>query len=110
MEPKELGIYIHIPFCKKKCYYCDFISYQGKTDLIEKYIESICLEIENWKKGINVKQYNVTTIYIGGGTPSYIESKHIAQILKHLKEFINQNVEITIEVNPGTVINSKLEK
>lgn len=110
MEPKELGIYIHIPFCKKKCYYCDFISYQGKTDLIEKYIESICLEIENWKKGINVKQYNVTTIYIGGGTPSYIEPKHISQILKHLKEFIKPNVEITIEVNPGTVINSKLEK
>ena len=110
MEPKELGIYIHIPFCKKKCYYCDFISYEGKENLVEKYIKSICLEIENWKKRINVNQYNVTTIYIGGGTPSYIESKHISQILKHLKEVINKNVEITIEVNPGTVINSKLQK
>ena len=110
METKELGIYIHIPFCKKKCYYCDFISYQGKSEQIEKYIESICLEIENWKKNTNIKQYNVTSIYIGGGTPSYIEPKHITKILKHLNEFINQNVEITIEVNPGTVINSKLEK
>ena len=109
METKELGIYIHIPFCKKKCYYCDFISYQGKTDLIEKYIESICLEIDNWKNSTNIKQYNVTSIYIGGGTPSYIEPKHISKILKHLNEFINKNVEITIEVNPGTVINSKLE-
>ena len=110
MEPKELGIYIHIPFCKKKCYYCDFISYEGKENLVEKYIKSICVEIENWKKRINVNQYNVTTIYIGGGTPSYIEPKHISQILKHLKEVINRNVEITIEVNPGTVINSKLQK
>lgn len=110
METKELGIYIHIPFCKKKCYYCDFISYQEKSELIEKYIESICLEIEIWKKTTNLKPYNVTTIYIGGGTPSYIEAKHISKILKHLSEFINPNVEITIEVNPGTVINSKLEK
>ena len=110
METKEFGIYIHIPFCKKKCYYCDFISYQNKTELVEKYIESICSEIEDWKKGINIKQYNVTTIYIGGGTPSYIEPKHISKILKHLNSFINNNVEVTIEVNPGTVINSKLEK
>ena len=107
MEPKELGIYIHIPFCKKKCYYCDFVSFQDKTGLIDKYIESICLEIENWKKNINVKQYNVSTIYIGGGTPSYIEVKHIEKILKALGEFISEDVEITIEVNPGTVINSK---
>ena len=63
MEPKELGIYIHIPFCKKKCYYCDFISYQGKTDLIEKYIESICLEIENWKKGINIQNIHLFLIF-----------------------------------------------
>ena len=110
MEPKEFGIYIHIPFCKRKCYYCDFISYQNKTELIESYIKSMCLEIEDWKKSINSKQYNITTIYIGGGTPSYIEPKHITQILKHLKEFINEKVEITIEVNPGTVINSNLEK
>lgn len=110
METKELGIYIHIPFCKKKCYYCDFISYPNKSELIDKYIECICLEIEDWKKHINLNQYKVTTIYIGGGTPSYIETKHIMQILKHLKEFVNSEVEITIEVNPGTVINSKLEK
>lgn len=110
METKELGIYIHIPFCKKKCYYCDFISYQSKADVIDKYIESICLEIEDWKKSTNIKQYNVTTIYIGGGTPSYIEPKHISKILKHLNQFIKPEVEITIEVNPGTVINSKLEK
>jgi len=109
MKPKELGIYIHIPFCKQKCYYCDFISYQNKTELIEQYINSICLEIENWKANIN-EQYNVTTIYIGGGTPSYIEPIHILKILKHLNEFINQNVEITIEVNPGTVTNLKLQE
>ena len=109
MESKELGIYIHIPFCKRKCHYCDFISYQNKTELIEQYINCICLEIENWKAKLD-DQYNVTTIYIGGGTPSYIEPKHILKILSNLKEFINSKVEITIEVNPGTVIKSKLEE
>lgn len=110
MEPKELGIYIHIPFCKRKCYYCDFISYENKGKLIDKYIKSICLEIENWKNRTNINQYNVTTVYIGGGTPSYIEPKHIAKILKCLKDRIKPNAEITMEVNPGTVINSSLEK
>ncbi len=110
MEQKELGIYIHIPFCKRKCYYCDFISYQNKTDLIDKYIESICLEIEDWKKSANLNNYNVTTIYIGGGTPSYIEPKHIASIINKLKEFINEKVEVTIEVNPGTTTNEKLKE
>lgn len=110
MEKKELGIYIHIPFCKRKCYYCDFISYQNKNDLIDKYIQCICLEIENWKNSVNVKQYNITTIYIGGGTPSYIEPKHILQIIKRLSEFVNKETEITIEINPGTILNSKLQK
>ena len=107
---EELGIYIHIPFCARKCYYCDFISYPDKNNLVEKYIESLEKEMQAWKKSLKKEQYKITTIYIGGGTPSYIEEKHILRILENLKEFINTKVEITIEVNPGTVTKKKLEE
>lgn len=101
----KIGIYVHIPFCKKKCDYCDFISYCGKDDLIEKYIDSVKKEIEH----VKIKS-EITTIYIGGGTPSYIDSKFIVQILEKIKEKnVAQDAEITIEVNPGTVTQEKLQ-
>ena len=80
MKP-ELGIYIHIPFCKQKCYYCDFVSFANKEDLQERYIS--CLKKELIKKINEVcDNYNTTTIYIGGGTPSFIGSKYIKEILE----------------------------
>lgn len=105
---KELGIYVHIPFCKKKCSYCDFISYWDKNDLIEKYIEALEQEIKDNTKDLS--KYEISTIYIGGGTPSYIESKYIGEILETIKQKykISKNAEITIEVNPGTVTQEKL--
>lgn len=107
---KELGIYVHIPFCKKKCDYCDFISYSSKNSFIEEYVEQLKKEIILNKEKAN--NYFITTIYIGGGTPSFINSSFIAQILKVVKENynVNQNAEITIEVNPGTVTLEKLEE
>lgn len=105
MINKEIGIYVHIPFCKKKCDYCDFISYCNKDNLIEEYIESVKKEIEHQ----NIKS-KITTIYIGGGTPSYIESKYIAQIMECIKKKnVAEDAEITIEVNPGTVTEEKLQ-
>ena len=101
----KIGIYVHIPFCKKKCDYCDFISYCGKDDLIEKYVDSVKKEINH----VKIKS-EITTIYIGGGTPSYIDSKFIVQILEKIKEKnVAQDAEITIEVNPGTVTQEKLQ-
>lgn len=106
MEKKEIGIYIHIPFCKKKCDYCDFISYCGKDNIIPQYVEAVKKEIDI----INIKS-QITTIYIGGGTPSYIDSKYIKEIMEKIKnKNIAENVEITIEVNPGTVTKEKLEE
>lgn len=112
MSKKELGIYIHIPYCKQKCYYCDFISYTD-TNLVEQYIEAITQEIKKY----NLNNYNVTTIYIGGGTPSYIKVEYIVKILNYIKKKLletnNQtkfeDIEITIEVNPGTIDRKKLE-
>ena len=109
---KELGIYIHIPFCKQKCYYCDFVSFSDKIELQEKYIETLIKELKSY----NFEEYDVTTIYIGGGTPSYISSGLIKKVLENIKSKIKNNktkwedIEITIEVNPGTVNKEKLEE
>ena len=111
MNKKELGIYIHIPFCKKKCYYCDFVSYANNCKNVEEYIKTVIKEIESY----NLENYNITTIYIVGGTPSYIDSKYIVEILAKLKQKLQNNetkfnnIEITIEVNPGTITNSKIK-
>ena len=91
---KEIGLYIHIPFCKSKCYYCDFNSYSNKECLIEQYVESVKKEI----LGLELEQYKIKTIYIGGGTPSIIDEKYIEDILKSVD--ISCANEITIEVNP----------
>ncbi len=111
MNKKELGIYIHIPFCKSKCYYCDFISYPNKINLAKDYINALKKEISQF----DFSNYNVTTIYIGGGTPSYINENEISEILEIIKNKIKGNktkfedIEITIEVNPGTVTLEKLK-
>ncbi len=112
MENKELGIYIHIPFCKSKCYYCDFISYTNKENYIEEYIKNIIEELEQY----DLSNYNITTIYIGGGTPSFINEKYIVQLLRNLKTKLSnnqtnfENMEITIEINPGTITKNKIEQ
>lgn len=131
MTEKEIGIYIHIPFCKRKCYYCDFTSYCNQEENIEKYIDALIKEIDFRKNDISERK--VTTLYIGGGTPSFIEEQNIERILKKLeikenstvveeatelktkkatdlknKRMIEENQEITIEVNPGTVTKQKL--
>ncbi len=104
---KKLGIYIHIPFCLKKCKYCDFVSFQNKNKkLIERYILALIKTIDNVSERLDVN-----TIYIGGGTPSYIDEKYIVMILEKLKEKFNviEDAEITIEINPGTINESKIE-
>ena len=117
MENKELGIYIHIPFCKQKCYYCDFVSFSNKQNFVENYVEEVKKEINNYFQDKTIlERYTVTTIYIGGGTPSYIDSKYICEIMEVLENNLKQNkvkfedMEITIEVNPGTVNKEKLEQ
>ena len=103
---KNLGIYIHIPFCVKKCSYCDFVSFANKNNYIEEYVNALKKEIKDNKRN----DYEIDTIYIGGGTPSFIDAKYISEIFKVIKENfnVNSNAEITIEVNPGTVNEEKL--
>ncbi|MFQ9264710.1 MAG: radical SAM family heme chaperone HemW [Clostridia bacterium] len=106
----ELGIYIHIPFCIKKCDYCDFISYSNCFEMQEKYVEKLLEEIEENRQLL--KNNFISTIYIGGGTPSAIKPELIKRILDKIYEIIgivNEKIEITIEVNPGTTTKNNLQ-
>lgn len=105
----DIGIYIHIPFCLQKCFYCDFNSYANKQELVEKYTFALCNEI--LKNAEILSQYKISTIYMGGGTPSYIDSKYIKQILDTLFLFVDKEYlkEVTIEVNPNSVTEEKLK-
>ena len=103
---KKIGIYVHIPFCKRKCKYCDFVSFGNKLDFQDEYINCILNEIDDCDK----TGFTVNTIYFGGGTPSIISENLIEKVLNKIKEKFNvdNNSEITIEVNPGTVDEKKL--
>ena len=105
----DLGIYIHIPFCLKKCYYCDFVSFMNKEDMIERYIYALCTEI--LQNADILCERKVDTIYIGGGTPSYIDAKYIKQILDTIYMVIDRKdlKEVTIECNPNSITKEKMD-
>ena len=102
---KRLSLYIHIPFCKQKCFYCDFPSYARLEDLKEDYVRALCSEIK--EKAIN---YKIESIFIGGGTPSYLEESEIKEILNVINQLeLEENMEFTMECNPGTLTEEKLK-
>lgn len=104
---KRLGLYIHIPFCDRICNYCDFTAFQGANSKIKEYVEALKKEIE--LKGN--KDFLIDSIFIGGGTPSFIDGKYIFEILEKVKEnfTVLDNIEISIETNPKTFDKKKLE-
>ena len=97
------GIYIHVPFCRHKCSYCDFVSFPDKIDYAEAYMA--CLYKELKMRGEELKDYVFDTVYFGGGTPSYIPPKLIAGAMKRIRECftLTKDAEITLELNPGTI-------
>ena len=104
----DLSLYIHIPFCVRKCLYCDFPSYGGMENYYDDYVKRICSEIE--KAGEVCSKYKINTVFIGGGTPTVLKSGSLEKIMKTV--FDNYNVvkdaEITCEANPGTLDMVKL--
>ncbi|MDF2521500.1 MAG: oxygen-independent coproporphyrinogen oxidase [Clostridia bacterium] len=102
---KEIGLYIHIPFCKQKCLYCDFNSYVCSDAQVDSYIEALIKEIRMYN---NEHQFKYKTIYIGGGTPTFIHYRHIEAIMQELRPYIAENAEISMECNPGTVNSESL--
>lgn len=97
---KNIGLYIHIPFCERKCFYCDFLSFTNREDLVEKYIDYLKKELNLYKE--RLIDYEINTIFIGGGTPSHIEAKYIEKLLTYIYKNFNtaRLEEVSIEVNP----------
>lgn len=106
-QTKNLGIYIHIPFCIRKCAYCDFLSFASEENTRKGYIQSLIAEIRQWE---DVERWHITSIFIGGGTPSVLKKEETAGILEAVynKFQVDDDAEITTEANPGTLTKDKL--
>ncbi|MGL6106577.1 radical SAM family heme chaperone HemW [Romboutsia sp.] len=105
------GLYVHIPFCIKKCNYCDFNSYKLDKDLKNRYIEDLTIEMSLYKKELKKNDEEITSVFIGGGTPSILDSYEIKTLFESIKQNfkIKQDAEITMECNPGTLTLEKLK-
>lgn len=107
MKTNRLGLYAHIPFCERKCNYCDFVSFTGKDEKdFKKYVDELLKEI----KDRGSKDYHVDSLYIGGGTPSILPSNLMERLLRKAYDSFKflKDLEVTIEVNPATVDKEKL--
>ncbi len=105
---KDLNIYFHIPYCKAKCRFCSFYVIPGRKSRLEEYFKSLQKEILNYKE--ELKNYNVKTIYVGGGTPSLVDSPYIVEVINLIKEnyTVDSDCEISIETNPETISSEKI--
>ncbi len=94
------GLYLHIPFCEKKCNYCDFYSGNFASELRQRYVDKLCSEIEKWGR---LNTCPIDTVYLGGGTPSLLTASQLEKILRTVRSSFKlcENTEITCEVNPG---------
>ena len=103
-----LELYIHIPFCKKKCKYCDFLSGPSTADERKSYVKSLCQDIRSYAH--LAKACRVISIFVGGGTPSTLTAFQMQQIFSAVRDtfVVEENAEITIEANPGTLVGKKL--
>ena len=103
-----LAIYVHIPFCKRKCAYCDFTSFAGCEDRYKEYFDALGSEIDAWQDKLRIS--SMRSIFFGGGTPSLAPAKYIAETIGRISRYIAiaPDAEITIEANPGTVDMDKL--
>lgn len=106
---KKISLYIHIPFCESKCYYCDFISFTNISHRMDDYIKALIGELKLYKE--KLREYSIRTIFIGGGTPSQINAKYIYEILEYIYTNFNcsELVEVTMESNPGSLSKDKIK-
>lgn len=108
MLQKTLSLYVHIPFCARKCNYCDFLSFNAEKELMDEYFDALEKEIS--KSGRDCKDRTVATIFFGGGTPSFADKKRVCGLLQKIRDEFNisTDAEISIEVNPASVMRDKL--
>ena len=102
------GIYVHVPFCKHKCTYCDFASFPDEIGKAEAYFACLYKEMRSRAQELKGKKFD--TVYFGGGTPSFVDPKYILGCMRLIRESFDlaENAEITLEVNPGTIDRNKL--
>lgn len=105
---KSISIYIHIPFCVKKCQYCDFLSAPADSRAQEVYLRALKQEIR--EQAARYREYEVQTVFIGGGTPTAVPCENLCEVLKTVFSFyrMNPHAEISMEANPGTVTKEAL--
>jgi len=110
MSTPNLSIYVHIPFCRSRCSYCDFNTYAGQSNLIERYIDALFSELAWYQKAITEK-FLVHTVYFGGGSPDLLNIRQFKKVLDGLAGFkvIHPSVEISTELNPGKLTFEYLE-
>ena len=104
-----LGLYLHIPFCRRKCLYCDFCSYAGQSDdIMDAYVARLCEEVK--QKASLATHHTVDTVYFGGGTPTLLSPAQFERLLDTIREHyaLSDDVEITVECNPATADEDKL--
>lgn len=104
-----MELYIHIPFCVKKCDYCDFLSFAAEEQTQKSYVAALQKELAFY--GAKYKDRRITTIFIGGGTPSWLKEDYMQAIMETVYHYfsVEQDAEITIECNPGTITEHKFE-
>ena len=107
---RPLEIYIHIPFCVRKCYYCDYLSAPADEKTKDAYMEALYTELT--KRAEEFAEYTVVSVFVGGGTPSTVRTKQLVMLLDGLRKYyrMDPDAEITVEVNPGTADKTKLEQ
>lgn len=107
LQLSELGLYLHIPFCERKCPYCDFNTYAGMEASFQPTVDALCAEMEQWADLL--AERTVKTVFLGGGTPTVLQDEQLFQLLEGVKRCFRlaPEVEITSEANPGTVDRSR---
>lgn len=108
-NPARLGLYIHIPFCARKCPYCDFNTYAGMENQIDATVDALCQEMQRWQEPLRARTIN--TIFLGGGTPTLLTAAQLSRLFTaiHANFALESGCEITSEANPGTVDRAKFE-
>lgn len=106
---KQIGVYIHVPYCKYRCHFCSFYLVPGTAKRVDEYFECVRKEVDIYQP--KLADYEITTIYFGGGTPTYVEPEQITTLLSYVKEHLSvvDDVEVTVEGSPDSLTRDKLE-
>ncbi len=99
---KKISLYVHIPFCERKCLYCDFLSFSASDETKKEYVNALIRQIK--KDSPAYREYHVMTVFFGGGTPSVLRGQDIIEIMDEIRANfdVDKSAEVSIEINPGT--------